>query len=155
VLIIIVFGLILGVSFFHGYGPVMTVLSILGILLFVGIFSLGFLFLSATISMRMETPEGVNGIITLLSMPLFFVSNALYPVDAFPPVLQYASRFNPLNPLITGVRYFAIGPEYYAFGSYYVLTVGDLLSALAALLIFAILMFAIAWRTFQKAVVTA
>ncbi len=36
------------------------------------------------ISMSMETPEGLQAVITLLTLPLFFASNALYPADAFP-----------------------------------------------------------------------
>ena len=34
--------------------------------------------------MTMETPEGLQAVITLLTLPLFFASNALYPIDAFP-----------------------------------------------------------------------
>jgi ABC-2 type transport system permease protein len=154
VLIIMVFGILIGVRFFSGYPPVMVFVSILGILLFVGIFSLGFLFMSSTISMRMESPESLQAVITLLSLPLFFVSNALYPASAFPPFLQVATAFNPLTYVVTGIRYFAIGPDFYALGGHYVYTMMDLSFALFALVVFALVMFAIAWRTFEKAVVT-
>jgi ABC-2 type transport system permease protein len=152
--IIMVFGLLIGVEFFSGYSPLRVLVSILGILLFVGVFSLGFLFLSATISMRMESPESLQAVITLLSLPLFFVSNALYPVQAFPPILQAAAALNPLTYLVTGIRYFAIGPDFYALGTHYVYTPGMVLFALLVLVLFALGMFAIAWRTFEKAVVT-
>lgn len=42
--IIMVFGLFLGVEFFQGYSPIRIVLSVLGIMLFVGVFAIGFLF---------------------------------------------------------------------------------------------------------------
>jgi ABC-2 type transport system permease protein len=84
VLVIMGFGLALGVKFFQGYSAVQTTGAVLGILLFVGVFSMGFLFLSSAISMSMETPEGLQAVITLLTLPLFFASNALYPADAFP-----------------------------------------------------------------------
>ena len=103
--IIMVFGLFLGVEFFKGYSPVQIAISVLGIMLFVGVFAIGFLFFSAAISISMETPEGLQGIITLLTMPIFFASNALYPVTAFPPVLQAISVVNPLTQMINGIRY--------------------------------------------------
>jgi ABC-2 type transport system permease protein len=120
----------------------------------VGIFSLGFLFMSSTISMRMETPESLQAVITLLSLPLFFVSNALYPAQAFPPFLQAATAVNPLTYVVTGIRYFAIGPDFYALGGHYVYTLMDVGFAFLALLVFVIVMFVVAWWTFEKAVVT-
>jgi ABC-2 type transport system permease protein len=120
----------------------------------VGIFSLGFLFLSSAISMTMETPEGLQAVITLLTLPLFFASNALYPIDAFPGFVRIISQFNPLTHLVNGVRYFAIGSDFYAIGIHYVYSTNDILISLLALLIFALAMFLVAWRVFKKAVVT-
>jgi ABC-2 type transport system permease protein len=154
VLIIMAFGILIGVRFFIGDSPLQVLASLLGILLFVGIFSLGFLFLSSTISMRMESPESLQAVITLLSLPLFFVSNALYPAQAFPPFLQAAAALNPLTYVVTGIRYFAIGPDFYALGTHYVYTPAMVLGALLVLCLFALVMFAIAWWTFEKAVVT-
>jgi len=154
VLVIMVFGLLIGVKFFQGYTLLQTALSILGILIFVGIFSLGFLFLSSAISLSMETPEGLQGVITLLTLPLFFASNALYPIDAFPPAVREASLLNPLTYLINGVRYFAIGSDFYAVGYHYTYTMTDVIVSFLALAIFALLMFLVAWRVFKKAVVT-
>jgi ABC-2 type transport system permease protein len=154
VLVIMGFGQLIGVRFFSGYSPMQTILSVLGILLFVGTFSIGFLFLSSAISMSMETPEGLQAVITLLTLPLFFASNALYPVDAFPYPIQVISRFNPLTHLVNGVRFFAIGNDFYAIGIHYVFTTEDILRSFIALLVFAVLTFAVAWRVFKKAVVT-
>jgi ABC-2 type transport system permease protein len=154
VLVIMGFGLLIGVKFFPGYTFMQTITSVLGILLFVGVFSIGFLFLSSAISMSMETPEGLQAVITLLTLPLFFASNALYPIDAFPYSLQVISKFNPLTHLVNGVRYFAIGNDFYAIGIHYVFTTGDVLISFLALLIFAVLMFTVAWWIFKKAVVT-
>jgi ABC-2 type transport system permease protein len=154
VLIIMAFGILIGVRFFSGFSPLQVIASILGILLFVGVFSFGFLSMSSTISMRMESPESLQAVITLLSLPLFFVSNALYPAQAFPPILQAAAALNPLTYVVTGIRYFAIGPDFYALGTHYVYTPGMVLFSLFVLCLFAIGMFAIAWWTFEKAVVT-
>jgi ABC-2 type transport system permease protein len=154
VMVIMGFGLLIGVRFFPNYSPVQTLGAILGILLFVGIFSIGFLFLSSAISMSMETPEGLQAVITLLTLPLFFASNALYPIDAFPAAVRALSQFNPLTHLVNGIRFFAIGGDFYAIGIHYVLTTSDVLTSLAALMTFAVLTFTVAWWVFKKAVVT-
>jgi ABC-2 type transport system permease protein len=153
-IIIMVFAIIIGAQFFAGYTVMQTILSIAGILLFVGIFSLGFLFLSAAISVSLESPEGLQGIITLLTMPIFFASNALYPVTAFPPVLQAISLINPLTYLVTGIRYFAIGNNFQAIGIHYTATPASIVLAFFFLVLFAVLMFALAWWRFRKASVT-
>ena len=153
-IIIMVFGILLGAEFFRGYSAAEVTISLLGILLFVGIFSLGFLFLSAAIAISLESPEGMQGIMTLLTMPIFFASNALYPVNAFPPVLQAVSVGNPLTHLVSGIRYFAIGDHYQAIGIVYTTTPADMLISLFVLVIFALVMFGLAWWRFQKAVVT-
>ncbi len=154
VMIVMIFGLLIGVSFFAGYTIAHTVVALLGIMLFVGMFSIGFLFFSAAISISMDTPEGLQGIITLLSMPIFFASNALYPVSAFPPVLQAISTVNPLSQLVNGVRYFAIGDNFTTMGIHYVYTPADILLSFTVLGIFAISMFGVAWWRFKSAVVT-
>jgi ABC-2 type transport system permease protein len=153
-MVIMGFGLVIGVRFFQGYTLLQTAGAILGVLLFVGIFSLGFLFLSSAISMSMETPEGLQAVITLLTLPLFFASNALYPIDAFPGPVRILSQFNPMTHLVNGVRYFAIGNDFYAIGTHYVYTTNDLLLSLLALMAFASVMFLVARRVFKKAVVT-
>ncbi|MCX6697705.1 MAG: ABC transporter permease [Methanoregula sp.] len=153
-LIIMVFGIAIGAGFFVGYGAFQIALAVLGILLFVGVFSLGFLFLSAGIAISMETPEGMQGIMMLMTMPIFFASNALYPIDAFPEFLRVISMYNPMTLLINGIRYFAIGPDFLALGKYYAYTSTDISLSFAGLLVFAILMYAFAWWRFKKAVVT-
>lgn len=154
VAIIMVFGFLLGVQFFPGYSAARIVLSILGIFAFVAVFSLGFLLFSSAISMRLESPEGLQGIITLLTLPLFFVSNALYPVQAFPPLLQALSVYNPLTHLVNGIRYFALGNDFFAVGARYTSTTADVLGSFAYLAVFAAVMYLIARWTFEKAVVT-
>src|SRR5512136_31760 len=153
-IIIMVFGILIGAEFFSGFTAMQTVIGIVGILAFVGMFALGFLFLSAAIAISMESPEGLQGVITLLTMPIFFASNALYPTDTFPEILKIISVYNPMTLLITGIRYFAIGPEFVALGTYYQYTPMDIGWAFGGLAVFAVIMFALAWWRFQKAVVT-
>ncbi|MDM7934869.1 MAG: ABC transporter permease [Methanothrix sp.] len=154
VTVIMIFGLAIGVEFFPGYTPAQVAGAVMGIMLFVGIFSIGFLFLSSAISMSMETPEGLQAVITLLSLPLSFASNALYPSEAFPWFVRILSYINPLTHLVNGVRYFAIGDDFYAVGVHYVYTGEDIIFSLLALALFAAAMFLLAWHVFKRAVVT-
>lgn len=152
--VIMGFGLLLGVEFFRGYTPLQILYSLVGIMVFVGTFSLGFLFLSAAIAITMESPEGMQAVITLLTMPFFFTSNALYPANSFPPVLRALSTINPLTHLVSGIRYFAIGSDFSAIGIRYTFTQEEILVSYIALLAFAGIMFFIARWRFSKVTVT-
>lgn len=153
-IIIMVFGLLIGASFFTGYTAIQTLVAVLGILAFVGMFALGFLFLSTAIAISMESPEGLQGVITLLTMPIFFTSNALYPMETFPAFLKILSEYNPMTYLINGIRYFAIGPDFMALGRHYQYTRADIAFSYLALIVFASVMFVFAWWRFRKAIVT-
>lgn len=152
--IILVLGLLLGVQFFESYTATQVLVSLLGIMLFIGVFSLGFLFLSAAIAITMESPEGMQAVITLLTMPFFFTSNALYPSTSFPPFLRALSTINPLTHLVSGIRYFAIGSDFSSIGIHYTYTQGEAVTSFLALLAFAAIMFLIARWRFTKVTVT-
>ena len=152
--VIMVFGLLLGVEFFRDFSTFQIIYSVIGIMAFVGTFSLGFVFLSAAIAITMESPEGMQAVITLLTMPFFFTSNALYPSNSFPPVLRALSTINPLTHLVSGIRYFAIGSDFSAIGIHYTYTHGEILGSYLALLAFAGIMFLIARWRFTKVTVT-
>jgi ABC-2 type transport system permease protein len=148
--IIIGFGKLIGMDFFLGYTLTETLIAIVGIFFLVGIFTLGFLFLSGSIAITLENPEGMQSILTLLSMPLFFVSNALYPVDAFPAVLRFLSMFNPLTLLANGIRYFALGDNFSVMGIHYMYTLADISISFLGLLFFALTMLAASLWRFNK-----
>ncbi|MHC1756613.1 MAG: ABC transporter permease [Methanosarcina sp.] len=147
---IIGFGKLIGMDFFLGYTLTETLIAIAGIFLLVGIFTLGFLFLSGSIAITIENPEGMQSILTLLSMPLFFISNALYPVDAFPYVLRFLSMFNPLTLLANGIRYFALGDNFSVMGIHYMYTPADISMSFLGLLFFALAMLATSLWRFNK-----
>jgi len=74
----------------------LVILTILGSTFFSG--------LSMTIASIVRTRERMMGIGQLVTMPLFFASNALYPVSIMPAWLQALSRLNPLTYLVDGLR---------------------------------------------------
>jgi len=52
----------------------------------------------------MKTRERFMGILQAIAMPLFFASNALYPIEMMPAPLQAFSRVNPLTYVIQALR---------------------------------------------------
>ena len=64
----------------------------------------GFAAISILVASFMKTRERFMGIGQAIIMPLFFASNALYPVQIMPPILQEFSAFNPLSYVVDAVR---------------------------------------------------
>lgn len=149
--VIFLIGYVLGVRFFEGFTFPNTMLSLLGILLFIVLLALGLLFLSSTIALRLESHEGLQGVITLLSLPLFFASNALYPINSLPLAIRLASYLNPLSYFINGFRYFSLGSNFYSFGMHYTYSAYDILISLIFLIGFDVATYLLALRTIKKA----
>ncbi len=59
---------------------------------------------SLVVACIVKTRERFMGIGQLLTMPLFFASNAIYPLELMPAWLRVVSRVNPLTYLVDGLR---------------------------------------------------
>lgn len=59
---------------------------------------------SLIIACIVRTRERFMGIGQLLTMPMFFASNAIYPLDLMPPWLRVIAQINPLTYLIDALR---------------------------------------------------
>lgn len=59
---------------------------------------------SLVIACIVKTRERFMGIGQLLTMPLFFASNAIYPLEIMPPWLRSIALFNPLTYLVDTLR---------------------------------------------------
>lgn len=82
----------------------LTLPSVLGVLLAVGLGGAIFSTFSLVIACLVKTRERFMGIGQVLTMPLFFASNAIYPVDIMPAWLRVVSRLNPLTYLVDLMR---------------------------------------------------
>jgi len=60
--------------------------------------------ISLVIAALVRTRERVQGLGQLILMPLFFASNALYPVAIMPPYVAAIAAFNPLSYMVDGLR---------------------------------------------------
>ena len=65
--------------------------------------------LSMTIAGLVLSRERLMGIGQAITMPLFFASNALYPVAVMPPWLQVIAKINPLSYEVNALRGLLIG----------------------------------------------
>ena len=59
---------------------------------------------SMIIACLLKTRDRVMGIGQILTMPLFFASNAIYPIAIMPVWLQVIAHINPLTYVVDGVR---------------------------------------------------
>ncbi|MGB8275502.1 MAG: ABC transporter permease [Alphaproteobacteria bacterium] len=79
-------------------------IHILGVVVFIALGSALFSTLSLIIACIVKTRERFMGIGQVLTMPIFFASNAIYPISLMPHWLQLVSRANPLTYEVDGLR---------------------------------------------------
>jgi ABC-2 type transport system permease protein len=127
VLVIVPIALLLGVQFFP------NLLYFALAILIVFFISGGFAALSIVIATFMKTRERFMGIGQVIVMPLFFASNALYPIAMMPTVVQYIAVFNPMSYGVDAVRSLMISGD-----------LSGLLLDIAAIALFDVVMFIIA-----------
>jgi len=87
-----------------GAGISLDPVNILGAALFIGIGSALFSTFSLIIACIVKTRERFMGIGQVLTMPIFFASNAIYPIELMPRWLQVISHFNPLTYQVDALR---------------------------------------------------
>ncbi|MCZ6613229.1 MAG: ABC transporter permease [Thaumarchaeota archaeon] len=70
------------------------------------VFALGAAFASVStfIALVLKTRDRVMGVSQIMTMPLFFASNALYPISLMPPWLQAVALVNPLSYVVSALR---------------------------------------------------
>ncbi|HZE21309.1 MAG TPA: ABC transporter permease, partial [Desulfobaccales bacterium] len=108
----IVYGLALLLGVRINWNP----LALAGVL---GIVILGascFSTLSLIIACLVKTRERFMGIGQVLTMPLFFASNAIYPISLMPGWLKVISHLNPLTYEVDGLRTLMLAGSRSAFG---------------------------------------
>ena len=96
--IIYVLALLLGVKV--NWSP----LALLGVLIAVMLGAALFSTFSLIIACLVKTRERFMGIGQVMTMPLFFASNAIYPISIMPGWLQVISRINPLTYEVDALR---------------------------------------------------
>lgn len=132
-LIILPIALIIGVHFIPN--PTYFILAFTIIFFASG----GFAAISILAASFMKTRERFMGIGQAIIMPLFFASNALYPIQMMPPILREFSTFNPLSYVVDAVRGLLITGD-----------LSNLLIDLVAIAIFDVVLFILASISFKR-----
>ncbi|MBW4690917.1 MAG: ABC transporter permease [Lyngbya sp. HA4199-MV5] len=78
--------------------------AIAGVILIVLLGAACFTIFSLLIACVVKSRERFNGFGQLMTMPLFFASNAIYPIALMPPWLQVLSHLNPLTYQVDALR---------------------------------------------------
>ncbi len=84
-------------------------LSIAAVLVFVSLGAVLFSTFSLAIACLLRTRERFMGIGQVLTMPLFFASNAIYPISLMPRWLRVVAAVNPLSYLVDALRTLMVG----------------------------------------------
>jgi ABC-2 type transport system permease protein len=81
-----------------------TLLSSLGVVIITMLGAGFFTGLSMIIASIVKTRERFMGIGQIITLPLFFASNAIYPISIMPSWLQAVANINPLTYMVDGLR---------------------------------------------------
>ena len=87
-----------------GVGIDLNPLNIIGVVAVISVGSALFSTFSLIIACIVKTRERFMGIGQVLTMPIFFASNAIYPLSLMPEWLRVISRFNPLTYQVDALR---------------------------------------------------
>jgi len=81
-----------------------TLSSVLGVVIITMFGASFFSGLSMIIASIVKTRERFMGIGQIITLPLFFASNAIYPISIMPSWLQMIAKINPLTYMVDGLR---------------------------------------------------
>ena len=68
--------------------------------------------LSMILASLLKTRDRMMGIGQAITMPLFFASNAIYPVSLMPTALQYVAKVNPMTYVVDAMRSMLLTGDY-------------------------------------------
>ncbi|MDI6822305.1 MAG: ABC transporter permease [Actinomycetota bacterium] len=113
--LMLVFAPLIGVS--------LTFAMVIKLLILMFLVSLSLTSMGIVIAARMRSMEGFHMIVNFLTLPMFFLSGAMFPVRGLPSWMDYLVRINPLTYGVDILRYTVIGFKEHSIS-------GDLLVAI-------------------------
>jgi ABC-2 type transport system permease protein len=108
-------------------------LNILGILIITILFGMCFASLSICLASIFKTRERMMGIGQAIIMPLFFASNAIYPLSLMPTWVKYIATINPLTYIVNAIRTLLVTNDF----SQFPMDIGVIVGITSALVILA------------------
>lgn len=135
--VLIQVAILLGIGGFFGISY--SIFSVVMSLVFLFILTIGLVSIGLTIGSMMESTEGFGFIVSLVILPLFFLSGALYPLDGLPDWLTVFTRIDPVTYAVDGLRGIILGLNQF-----------DILFDLSVLVVFTIAMIGVGTFAFQR-----
>jgi ABC-2 type transport system permease protein len=86
--------------------------DVAGVFIVIVVFAMCFSSLSMLLASFLKTRDRMMGISQLITMPLFFASNAIYPISIMPKWLQYVSMVNPVSYSVDAMRSMLLTGDY-------------------------------------------
>ena len=123
---------VLVLAYLMGVHMTANPLRVLGAMGVVVLGSAFFACLSMTLAGLVRNRDRLMGIGQAITMPLFFASNALYPVDVMPPWLRWLSTVNPLSYEVSALRTLLIGTPSNALLDMAVLVIAAIVGVITA-----------------------
>jgi ABC-2 type transport system permease protein len=80
------------------------ILGVLGALLVLALFMLAIVGFANGVALRSKSIGGYHTMLFLLNLPLLFLSNAFYPLDAMPAWMRVVALLNPTTYVVDGLR---------------------------------------------------
>lgn len=108
--------MIFGLALVIGVNVRLDPLDVAGVFVAIIVFAMCFSSLSMLLASFMKTRDRMMGIGQLVTMPLFFASNAIYPVSMMPTWLQYVAMLNPVTYTVDAMRAMLLTGDYSNLG---------------------------------------
>jgi ABC-2 type transport system permease protein len=105
-----------GLSLLLGVNLNWSPLALLNVIVIVVLAAALFSTFSLIIACIVKTRERFMGVGQVLTMPLFFASNAIYPTDIMPAWLKIVAHLNPLSYVVDALRTFMLSGTTSTFG---------------------------------------
>jgi ABC-2 type transport system permease protein len=102
--VVIQSAIILGIAYALGASVTTGVIGILLIFFTIAFFGLAWSGISLAIGMKTRTSETLFSISFVLSFPLLFLSDALFPINFLPSWVGDVAMFNPVNYAVNAIR---------------------------------------------------
>ncbi|MBI4463660.1 MAG: ABC transporter permease [Acidobacteria bacterium] len=117
--------IVLGVALALGVQSATGVWGIPFLLFFAVLLTFAFSGISITVGALVRQPETFWAVVNFLTVPLLFMSSALFPLEFMPPWLQTLARLNPVTYAIEPIRTLMIrGWEWTSIGTDLLIVVG-------------------------------
>jgi ABC-2 type transport system permease protein len=91
---------------------ILTPVSIAGVIVIIVLTGMCFSSLSIFLASFFKTRERMMGMGQAITMPLFFASSAIYPIDMMPTWLKAIARVNPLSYIVQAMRALLVSGDY-------------------------------------------